>query len=62
TQKKATMSTHIFRVILDQLPSFNHISDLRNQNHPVWSRHLPDSMREIDDPFCSTLLNRTYDI
>ena len=24
---------------------------LRNPDHPVWSRHLPNSMREIDYPF-----------
>ena len=56
------MTSQIFRVVLDQSPSLNHISDLRNPDHPVWSRHLPNSMREIDYPFCSTFLNRTYDI
>jgi len=56
------MPPYIFSIVLDQFPSFNHISDIRNQNHPVWSRHLPDSMREIDYPFCSTFLDRTYDI
>ncbi|MEA2172586.1 MAG: hypothetical protein QOD00_178 [Blastocatellia bacterium] len=40
------MSSHIFRVIFNDFAVFNYPVNFRRGNQPIWSRHLPDCVRE----------------
>jgi hypothetical protein len=60
-QNETTVSTQIFRLVLDQFPLLNYISDFCYIDHPIRPGHLPDSMREINDSPCGALPDRAYD-
>jgi hypothetical protein len=55
---QAAMSTHIFGIIFNDFAMFNDTVYFRRGNQPLWSRHLPDSMREKQKTLSRSLPNQ----
>lgn len=53
-ENQATVSSHVFWIILNDIAILNHISHIRYTNHSIRSRHLSHCMGKIDNPILRT--------
>jgi len=49
-------------IVFDHLTDSKNPLDFARRDHPLWSRHLPDRMREEEDPHCGCLPDPLQDI
>ena len=54
-QEEATVAPGVLRIVLDDLPGRNDLSDLDGGDHPFRTRHLRHGVLREQDPLVGTL-------
>ena len=59
---QAAMTSHVLRIIFDDLAHINDTVDFGGGDHSILPRHLPDSVRKKQDSFRGCLPNISEDV